>query len=337
MRAVLPIVVALSACAVTDVDFEGKACRGECPDELTCVDSVCRRITTAVWVDQLHPEWVTPNSIRWGWTMRGNGSELANYELIVTSERAGANGVRTWTASDLAELGGWQLKRSGSFDVVSGTITYDLDPSTTYAMKVVVHDAHGRSFTSNEARATTDDARSLHVPILMNGAVAPSAALQPNLLTMASGVGVEGGTALEFSGGSGSFENLMIWRLDLPFSPAFTDKTLGVAYLEFWIRGSGAPSSAWSGVQLWLGHTASCPSVEVCAWEYPGKWVYHPDASTPRYRRVQIPLHVFAHLVDPKTGPSVADTTNGIYGVSIGLPLSNPSDRVNLDRIGIYW
>ncbi len=331
------MLVGLSGCVIGDVDFEGKACAVECPDALVCLDGACRRIATTVWVDQVRPEWVTPHSIRWEWAMHGNGPELANYELIVASERAGANGSRTWTAAELAELGGWQLKRSNSFDPVTGTITYELDPSTTYTMKVVVHDTHGRSFTSNTARATTDDARTLRVPLFMNGVEAANASFQPSLFTKVPNSGVEGGPALEFAGGNGTFENLTVWQFNLPFNPPLTDKTLGVAYLEFWIRGWGAPTSAWSGVQVWLGQRAECSSAEACAWEYPGKWVYHPDASAPRYRRVQLPLHAFVHLVDPKTPVLVADTLKGIHGVSIGLPLASANDRVNLDRIGIYW
>ena len=137
----------IASCTVGNVDYLGKHCSAACPDALTCVDGVCVRVESLVYVTELHAEWGTPNSIRWAWTMHGNGPDLESYELAITSDTPGAPGVKTWTSKDSAELGSYQLRRSDGFDLVNGTITYDLAPQTSYTAVLKVHDAYGHTFS----------------------------------------------------------------------------------------------------------------------------------------------------------------------------------------------
>lgn len=344
-RAAAPLAaLALAACIVADVDYVGKSCTATCPNDLRCIDSTCVRLDAAVYVTGLRPEWATPNAIRWGWTMQGAGTDLASYELVLSSDVPGAAGVKTWTSRDLAELGGYQLRRSDGFDVVSGTITYDLDPSTSYSAVVRVRDVYGRTYVSPTARASTDAPRSQHGAIFVGGTLAAGSFLLPGApaFVVAPTGGVTNGPALDFRAALApavGFENLRVQGFDLGVDASLTPKLFATAYLEFWIRGTGAPTSAWSEIWLRLAPTAAetCADPATCAWSYRGAWVYHPDPSNPIYRRVQIPLSALTHRTGNPDPLTLADVARGFDEVSFGCPFLAATDQAQIDRIALFW
>lgn len=346
--AALVLVAIAAACVVGELDYTGKTCTTTCPGDLRCIDGACTHLDAAVYVTGFRLDWATPNAIRWTWAFQGKGTDLASYELVLGSDVPNASGTKTWTAKDNAELGGYQLKLSNGFDVVDGTITYDLDPSTTYTAKLVVHDVYGHTFTSPSVWGSTDAPRPERLAIFTNGALAPGAYLLPGApsFVVAPTGGVTDGPSLDYrpnldpGSDGGVAQNLRVQGFDLAADSSLTAKLFDAAYLEFWIRARGAPTSVWSNV--WLRFAASsehpCPNPEACGYGYDGKWVVHPDATNPIYRRVQIPLAVLRRRAADGAPLTFADTVRHFDEVNVYFPYIDPAtDGATLDRITIHW
>jgi hypothetical protein len=276
--------------------------------------------------------------------MQGNGPDLDEYALELIGDIRGVPTTRTWTSKDLAELGGYQLRRSDGFDVVGGTITDDLDPSTSYAARLRVRDVRGKTFTTAIARASTDAQRQLHVDVFTTGALPSGAFLLPESedFTLRATGGVRGGPSLRYkllAAMRPEFENLRISGMNLAFDDTLTEKLLSSAYLEFWIKGRGSPASAWSDVWIRLNPTTTslCADPNDCIWSYSGKWVYRPDPQSPIYRRVQIPLSALRHRngdgapLEPLAGGRT------LREVSVGVPYFDAADEVDIDQVGVFW
>ena len=335
----------VNGACVPPEDEVGSRCTDSCSGGLTCVDGACARVDSRVHVSGFHVDWATPNAIRWGWTMHGNGPELESYELTITSASSTAPGVKVWTSKDSAELGGYQLKRSSGFDIVDGSITYDLDPQTSYTAQLTVHDTFGGTFVTAPVRGSTDAPRQSRVQIFA-GALPSSAFLLPTQgFVVAQDGGVDGGPSLQYTladdpdGSAGKFQNLRISGAKLTFDASLTPKLFATAYLELWVRGHGTPTSTWS--ELWLridddGDGGSPCAANGCVWTYPGKWVYHPDPLGAVYRRVQVPLAAFKHRLD-RVPLSVEDVRGRLTEVNVGCPYLDETDRTEIDRISISW
>ena len=349
MKGSWPLAVSLfgiASCTVGDVDYLGKNCTTACPDALTCVDGSCARVDSLVYVTQLHAEWGTPNSIRWAWTMNGNGPDLESYELAITSDTPGAPGVKTWTSKDSAELGSYQLRRSDGFDLVSGTITDGLAPQTSYTAVLKVHDTYGHTFSTAPVRGSTDTQRELRVPIFA-GALPEGGYLIPAApaFVIAPKSGVDGGAALHYeraldpeSTPTGGYQNLRL-AADLPLDASLSAKVFATAYLEFWISGKGNPTSSWSEIWMRLKQAdgSPCANVDDCIWSYPSKWVYHPDLSSPAYRRVQVPISELARHVGSNELLRPEDLGRHLAEVNVGCQYLESTDTTDLDRIGVWW
>ncbi len=328
-----------NACVPTG-DQVGSRCTDTCGNGLTCLDRVCAQIDSRVYVSDFRFDWATPNAIRWAWTLHGNGPELESYELAITSATSTAPGVKVWTSRDAAELGGYQLRRSDGFDIVDGSITYDLDPQTSYTATLTVHDTFGNTFVTTQIRGSTDAPRQARMHVF-NGSIPPGSYLLPvSGFNLAPDGGVEDGPSLQYVAALDSeeprdFQNLRVGGMDLEFDSTLTPKLFETAYLEFWIRGHGVATSSWAGLRFRIhgGETSSCGEDD-CLWGYPGKWLYHPDTNDAVYRRVQIPLSVFENRGVPLTA---ADLTGQLQEVSIGCPYLDETDRTELDRISIFW
>jgi hypothetical protein len=334
------------ACTVGDVDYTGKTCTDTCPNGGTCVDGTCATIDSLVYVTGFHVAWVTPNSIRWAWTLQGQGPNLASYQLAVTSPAMGAAGAKTWTSADNEELGGYQIKQSSGFDIVTGTITWGLDPVTEYDAVLQVTDINGKTFHTQSVRAVTDTPRASHMVIFSNALDAGNYTFPP--LGVATGCGLDGGPCLATStdAGLGTFQNLRVAGLGLTPDTTLTDKLFQSAYVEFWIRGIGTPGSSWSDVwlQMLAPDGGPCIDVTMCLYHNDLQWIYHPDMTSPGvYRRVQLPLSQF--VLDDSNGAPIdgGNLTFTSFAASVlnqfnaGCPYGPDAVATFLDQIVIYW
>ncbi|HEY1960653.1 MAG TPA: hypothetical protein VGH28_33810 [Polyangiaceae bacterium] len=329
------------ACSVPDVSYEGKTCTDTCPASLTCVDGACRQIDSLVYVTDFHVAWATPSSVRWAWTLEGDGTNLVSYSLAVTSPVAGAPGAKTWTSADNEELGGYQIKQSSGYDIVTGTITSEMQPATEYDAVLTVTDVDGHTFQTGSVRAETDSPRTRELVdfdgVLPNGAItiplAPAFSIAPD-------GGVDGGPSLFFPVPPGTdFENLREAGLGLRIDGlGLSDKLFATAYLELFIRGIGTPASTWSEVwiRLYNPDGSSCTDFSTCIYHFATQWLYHPDPQPPGvYRRVQIPLAQFQ--LDDGTPLSLAALGLGIDEINVGCPFGATDTSTNLDQIAIWW
>lgn len=336
MRALLAF--ALCACTVGPLDATGKRCSQVCPDSLICLDGTCQRIETEVYVSGFRFDWATPNSIRWAWDIQGNPPALVSYELELRRE-TGQQSTVVVTSAELTELGGYQIRRSSGFDVLTGVITPDLEPSTVYAATLRVRDVNGRIFSSPTVRGTTDGPRSQRLLVYRNALPSGAYTLPGAPEFSQTNDGLDGGRALTYRASlvaSPEYENLRVGGLELV--PAdLTPKLLETAYLEFWIRGRGTPSSSWC--EIWLrvrGDAAGCDD-QRCHFRYAAKWVYRPDTAGQTYRRVQLPLSAFDQRDSSGARPTVEVLERGIDEVNVGLPFVSATDQVSLDDIAIWW
>ncbi len=269
-----------------------------------------------------------------------------SYALTVTSTTPGADGVKTWTSADNEELGGYQIKRSNGFDVVTGTITGGLDPSTPYTAVLRLTDVNGNTYATRPVSAVTDVARTRHLVVFDRALAAGVQTLpQAPVLAVDGDGGVDGGPSLHYRLPAGTaFENLRVDGLGLTIDSSLTHKLFASAYLEFWIRGIGTPESSWSDV--WIRTTeadgGTCGG-DSCIYEYPAEWLYHPDPAPGTYRRVQVPLSRFSLLDSTGTpydaGALTLDTllVKAIYEVNVGCPYASGDQGTYLDQIAIWW
>jgi hypothetical protein len=343
------VFLVVPSCSVDDVDYAGKTCETSCPEGLTCIDGTCQNLQSLVYATNFHVAWFTPNSIRWAWTLQGDGTSLVSYELIVTSPIPGAAGAKTWTSADNEELGGYQIKASSGFDLVTGTITSEMDPSTAYSAVLRLTDIAGHTFETESISAVTDVSRTRRL-VVFDGALAKGNYLTPGgpggIAVIGDG-GLEGGPSLYYAvPPNATFVNLRIDDLRLTPGPTLTDKLFDSAYLELWIRGIGTPGSSWS--EAWIktfdADGGLCADFSTCIYQFPVEWVYHPDPVPPgRYRRVQIPLSQFSRLDD--AGAAVDGEAlsldvllaKAIDEVNVGCPYSGDDTATYLDQIAIWW
>jgi hypothetical protein len=333
------------ACTVSDVDYSGKTCAGSCPTGLTCIDGTCQTLDSLVYVTDFHVAWATPNSIRWAWTLQGKGTNLVSYQLALTSPTHGAAGAKVWTSQDNLELGGYQLRQSSGFDIVTGTITWELDPSTEYDGVLQLTDVDGHTFETASVRAVTDAPRERHL-VAFDGHLVPGNYLTPSNLALIGDGGVEGGPSLYAPVAGETYANLRVDGLDLEPDTTLTPKLFDFAYLEFWIRGIGTPSSAWSEAWLRVYQTdgAVCDDFVACIYHFPVEWVYHPDPTAPgMYRRVQIPLSQFRRdngAGEPLEAATLTMSTlvaQKVFEVNVGCPYGPDAKATYLDQIAIFW
>jgi hypothetical protein len=337
-----------SACVIAPLEYEGKLCTDAfCGDGLRCIDGVCRTVESSLYVTDFRAEWATPNSISWTWTLVGDTSSFVSYELVLESDVADASGARTWTSQDNPELASWQLLRTGGVDRVKGTITDGLDPSTVYRARIRVRDKGGRQYTSSPAQASTDTPRTRRGIVFPRTPIAtlPEA---PCFRVEGDG-GVDGGPSLHYvpaldpeyvdASADAPYEgqNLRVEGLDIPVDGTLTPKLFQTAYLEFSIRGLGRPASSWG--EIWLRTRPGSPSDcgGDCFWRYKARWVYHPDETNPRYRKVQIPLSALAHLDDTQK-LTLQDLALRLDEFNVQPHFEDPpTDQVWLDAIAIWW
>jgi hypothetical protein len=338
-----------TACTVSEVNYAGKTCSSSCPSGLTCIDGTCQQLAALVYATDFHVAWATPNSIRWAWTLQGQQTALVDYQLIVSSPLAGAAGARTWTSADNEELGGYEIKNSGSFDVVTGTITWEMAPSTQYSAILRLTDIDGNTFETPSVTAVTDVARSRQL-VIFDGTLAPGAYLLPDkAFSLIGDGGLEGGPSLHYEvPATAQITNLQYGGFSIRASAAsIAPKLFDVAYLEFWIRGIGTPGSSWSDVYLVTPEADGGPCVAPysdCIYHCPIQWLYHPDSMAPgTYRRVQLPLTEFSLQTDAGTPAdggalSLGQLVNeGITELAAECPYSAGDTATYVDQIAIWW
>jgi hypothetical protein len=306
-------------------------------------------LDSLVYATDFRVDWVTPNSIRWAWTLQGPETDLVSYQLVVSSSTPGAAGVKTWTSADNEELGGYQIKMSSGYDIVTGTITGGLDPSTPYSAVLLLTDIDGNTFETRSVSAVTDVQRTRHL-VIFDGALANGDYLlpAPPALTVEGDGGVEAGPSLYYTvpDPNPGFENLRVDNLRLLVDSSLTDKLFASAYVEFWVRGMGTPGSSWSNVWIrtFEADGATCEDFSTCIYQYPADWLYHPDPSAAVYRRVQIPLSQFSLLAattnEPYDGGGLTLSTllaKAIFEFNVGCPFASGDQGTYLDQIAIWW
>jgi hypothetical protein len=337
-------------CSVDDLSYVGKTCTTTCPGSIACIDGICRKLDSLVYATDFRVAWATPNSIRWAWKLEGRGTDLVSYALLVTSPTSGASGAKTWTSADNLELGGYQIKNSNSFDIVTGTITAEMDPSTQYSAVLRLTDVDGHTFDTASVTAVTDVPRTSHL-VVFERALGAGQYLDPAppTFSVTSDGGVEGGPSLYYDvpQPNPGYQNLRIDSLKLRADSSLTDKLFAAAYVEVWIRGIGTPGSSWSNlwIRMYEADGTDCTDFPTCIYQYPIDWLYHPDPKAPgRYRQVQIPLSQFSLVGGANDAPVDGGAltreilvSKAIDEFDVGCPYGTTDTATYLDRIAIWW
>jgi hypothetical protein len=333
--------VLVAGCVVSEIDYTGKAC--PCPDGWTCSANVCARSIVPdgaagkITVANLRGEWSTPNGVRWAWDVTGSKDDFGSYELTLVSQPPGAAGTKVWTASDNPELGRLYLpNQNGGEDLVDATITDGLDPDTTYLATLAGIDSAGNRSTSNQAELATGIVLANQVALFTDAR--PPGYPVPGSLTVAPGCGVSQSACILFdptadtacvpqacTAGMCCFENLRWQQLGADtskISPGSFDQN---AYFEFEIASTGKEISYWSEIRLWV-NPGNDPATQLY---YYHPWTYRPD---PTFRRVQVPLRVFASNTNLTSNVLAA----GLYGFSVGGDW-DAAGKVYLDNIAVWY
>lgn len=162
LLSILPLLPSLVGCGFKSVDLSGKECPCapgfECDDATgLCVSSTgnCEPLVTAT---SFRARWSTANVVWWDWEPLGNRDDFVRYELHVAErpEDLGTDRAIVFGPDDNPELGGFVLQRTrGADDIVTSTMTHDLEPNRTYAARLVAIDSAFCEFQSEVAAVST--------------------------------------------------------------------------------------------------------------------------------------------------------------------------------------
>lgn len=255
-------------------------------------------------VEGFQADWAASASIRWEWEPGGLEENFLAYELVIgesiedVENREGT--ARVFTALNNPELGTFLLPRTDSAgDLVRGTITDGLTPSTSYIAQLVVIDTSLCEFKSPvSARATHVDPPE-EIVIFRDSVPHGSYALPSNFLPAEDDDG-SGYHLLYLPADDPECSpssticgnNLRYQDLNIDLSRISAGAFASTALFEFELSVDSESSSFWSEAGL---------AFESCA----GRYTLNPWTMPPRTDGaiVQFPLRVLMRWVDDDDVP----------------------------------
>lgn len=348
------------ACVIPDVDYTGRPCsNGSCPAGFVCATGKCERgsdggaspgaerCSAALGVSGLRASWQTPNTIRWEWTVTGDTTQFNGYELVVTSDPAGAAGAKTWTHAEAPELGYYKLPTTLHEDYVHNTITHGLDESTLYHARLVVKDKQGATCSTEVASARTQVGRGLRaIPIFTNG-FADGTRPDPTSFVVVTGPGGYGDSSAHLevhwalshpawvaSCGAAPekcFINAHVYGVDRETQGITQVALEDSAFFEYAL--SYFPEAGVTIDPAWWTSAGLCfgPQGAVC-------FVFEPMTlrveSPGAYRVVQIPLRAFKNAQGASV--SLAEVHTGVDNFFVGGDWSSAS-VLRVDQVSIRY
>lgn len=175
----LPLVIALIAGCVVDVEPSGVGKPCPCDEDSTCRKRTCvpalGSCDAAIQLSEspgeaFRPVWWAPEAIRWEWTVTGDPRDFGSYELFLgptaASVAPGSAEAQVVDASGNRELGFLIPPNPWGGAVVTATTTDGLEPfdpllpdAGRYFARLEVRDKNGCPFTSDVVSRDTQRAR----------------------------------------------------------------------------------------------------------------------------------------------------------------------------------
>ncbi len=282
-------------------------------------------------------DWSTPSSVHWIWELAGDEADFRAYEVwVATSPEALEQGdVVIFDRTVNPELGRYSLANTSGVDLVVGTISDGLQPSTEYYGQLHVLDtAGGQTVSSNVAvRPTTAEPTSSRtlfadddpfsagfgLPECMQRTdVAPSEGTHHFELLVACSAQEMSVCEEVTEPAAECFENLRLQNLELPeanigggdFADAFLELDVAI------VPPDDSPAHGWWG-DISIQHGAGWPGAQGITLRADGA-----------YRRYQIPLSQMG--LTPETFDGF------VGGVRVGSQWRHGS-VVRFDEVRLRW